>query len=257
MGKIITTPETSTPSPVSGKIQTYYKSDNFLYYLQPDGTEVGPIRPADMQGIFRNGRQVVYYDEFLTTDGLYTTGAAISSGTVTQRNGTGSEIGVIALNSSATANGGYRYTTHSSTTAGLTTILQNGYAIKAKISQEYNTGVTVRIGFHNSVSVTAPTEGAYFEIVGNIAKGACSSGGGNSYTNGTYALLSTWYKLEIQVLAGSVLFRILNNADVELFSEAISSNIPTAAVGFGVVATESSTTARNGILLLDYIRVDL
>lgn len=258
MGKIVASPET-TPVPIAGKVQMYYKNDNLLYYLQPDGTEIGPIRPADLQGIFRNGRQVIYYDEFLTTDVLHTSGAAISSGTVTQRDGSATEIGVVALNSSATANAGYRYTTHSSTTAGLSCKLQSGYALKAKILQEYNTSVTVRLGFHNTISVTAPTNGAYFEIVNGIAKGVCTLNSGSASTINTYALmLNVWYIATLIVQSGSVTFKIYDASESsELFSENVSSNIPTNAVGWGVVATESSTTARNGILLLDYMRVDL
>ncbi len=210
------------------------------------------------EGIFRDGRQVVFYDEFLTTDALYTTGEAINGGTTRQTNGSATEVGVIALNSSETADGGYRFTTHSSTSAGLANILQDGNVFTAKILQEYSTGVTVRIGFHNTVSVTAPTDGAYFEIVGGIAKGACSSGGGNSYTVNTYALaLSTWYTVKVEIQSGSAVFKIFDTSGVELFNESLSSNIPTNAVGWGAVATESSTTARNGILILDYMRVDL
>lgn len=258
MGKIIVTPEASSPSPILGKIQIYYKSDNLLYYMPPDGIEVGPIRPADMQGVFRNGRQVIYYDEFLTPNAVYMTGAAISGGTVTQRNGGGSEIGVVAINKSTTANGGYRYATQSSTTAGLSHVLQNGHVFKAKILQEYNVNVTLRLGFHNAINITAPTDGVYFEILNGIAKGVCVASGGSSTTTGDYALtLNTWYIIKAEIQSGSAIFKIFDSSEVELFSESVASNIPTNSVGWGAVGTESSATARNGILLLDYIRVDL
>lgn len=204
---------------------------------------------------FVNGRILTYFQDFLSiTVASPFALAAISGGTIVSLSASGSRRGIIQINKSTTANGGYRAMTDLAAI-----VLTGGQYFEAWIRQNYQTGTTIRIGFHNASTVTAPTAGTYFEIAGGIASGKCTTGGSTSQT-GTYAMtLDAWYKLKItvDVAAANVTFEIRDESETVVFSDVISTNIPTEPVGAGFVATESSAVARTGIFLIDTLRMDL
>lgn len=211
---------------------------------------------VDDRSIFVGERMATYFEDFLTSTSWFLTEAAINSGTATQVASGTSEVGVVSINSSTTANGGYRYTTHNSATAG--DIVITSATFLAKIKQDRQTNVTVRIGFHNTINANAPTNGIFFSIINGNAVGNVVNSG-TSLTTSSYTLSAgTWYIIRIDVEnASASRFRIFSPDWTVLFDQEIMGNVPTSPVGIGVVATESSTTAWNGILYLDYIRVDI
>lgn len=205
---------------------------------------------------FVNDRILTYFLDFLNTSATYPlTFSAVSSGTLTAAGAEYGQNGIVSINKATVANsGGYLISSTNSVR------LKGGEYFEAWIKQNYQTNVTARIGFHNAANVNNPTAGAFFEIVGNVARGKCVNGGSSSSTANTYAInLSTWYKMTIKVdaTAANVTFKILDNNNTIVFSETLNTNIPTSVTGFGFGATESTRTACTGLLVIDTMRVDL
>jgi hypothetical protein len=118
------------------------------------------------------------------------------------------------------------------------------------------TGRTVRIGYHDTSTVTDAVDGAYFEIVGATAS-AKTANNSTRTTNATTATLSldVPYTFEIDVNAAGTdaRFRIYSGTNTTAILDVTNvANIPTTSArtfGAGIVATEASTTASDiGIL---------
>jgi hypothetical protein len=187
-------------------------------------------------------------------------GAAISSGTITEIASEPDHPGVVALRDSTTANGGYRITT------AVTAFRLAGGEKFVCVFKRNTTRTTVqfRMGFQDSASVTAPVDGVYLNYV--AASGTIQAITRNNNTQtiaaSTYTLPNnTWHAATIEVNSPTEAdFKIFNSSGEQVWSERITTNIPTAAgreTGAGVIATESSTDAAADILLLDYIRVEV
>lgn len=186
-------------------------------------------------------------------------GAAVSSGTNSTALPTGGMAGYndhgVFLRSSTTANGGYRYQT---------TSLVGMYfgAIARKFRGQFMhktqfTGVTVRLGFHDTNTSADAADGAYFEIVGSTcsAKTASNSVRTTHATTITLALDTPYtFDIEVNAAATEARFRVWggNNYATALMDVTITTNIPNTsarAFGAGIVATEASTVALDiGIL---------
>ena len=201
----------------------------------------------------------------LTTDFAHTNavqddfiGAVVAAGTNTTTPAAAmlgpNHPGVQLWRSSTTANSGYQCTTalglfrlgggeqwdvHFGTAAAFTT-------------------TTFRSGALDSITSTAPVDGAYFEFSGtNAIVGKCRSNNVESVT-ATLATLaaSTWYHGRITVNAAgtSVTFAIYSDAGVLLGTASITTNIPTASgreLGWGSSATNS------GVVAVDLVNMDL
>lgn len=105
------------------------------------------------------------------------------------------------------------------------------------------TGARWRLGFQDSITIAAPTDGIYFEMSADtVIRGVCRAGGVQDVTGTTYTLsTTTWYRGRIIVNAvmDAVEFKIYSAAGAELWSQIVLNHIPTGsaqAVGFGVVA---------------------
>jgi len=186
------------------------------------------------------------------------TGAAVSSGTNNTAIPAGSIGGKfrhgVFLRSSTTANGGYRYQT--SVVAGDTFGQASHKFICTFKWLTSFTGRLVRLGFHDTSTSADATDGAYFEINGNVCS-AKTANNGTRTTNGTTITLSLdipyVFDIEVNAAGTDVVFSVTNGDTGELlYEEVISTNIPTSTTrsfGSGIVATESSTTASDmGIL---------
>jgi hypothetical protein len=191
------------------------------------------------------------------------TAAAISTGTNTTAIPSvdavidGLHVGGVFLRSSTTANGGYRYQTSS--------LIQTFFGKKRDLGvmtflwRTAFTGRTVRFGYHDTSTVTDAVDGAYFEIINDVASAKTASNSVRT-TNATTLTLSldVHYRFEVEAnLAGtSINFRIYNDTTNALLLDVTNTtNIPITrarAFGFGLVATESSTTASD-IGVLGYI----
>lgn len=186
-------------------------------------------------------------------------GSAISSGTNNTAIPTASLLGYndngVFLRSSTTANGGYRYQTTSLLTIYFGTISRKGRTQFLWISSF--TGRTVRTGFLDNITIADTVDGAYFEIVDSTCSAKTASNSVRTTSPTTITLsLDTAYTFDIDVNATgtSVRYRVYagNDYSTTLMDVTITTNIPTTSargMGFGIVATESSTTASDiGIL---------
>jgi hypothetical protein len=128
------------------------------------------------------------------------------------------------------------------------------------------TGLQFRLGFQDSTTAAQPTDGAWLGVAG-ITGGYSLSGltRANSTVASTtnYTLASaTWYRGEIDVNsnASRVDFRLYNDSGSLLWSDFLTTQIPTAAgreTGFGMIATESSVNAATDLLLMDYFSLQI
>lgn len=118
---------------------------------------------------------------------------------------------------------------------------------------------TIRMGFIDSYTSTAPTNGVYIEMaqvggVDGVIVGKTSDNSVRSTTGTSYTLTTlTWYRFRITVNAAAslVTYELFSDAGVLLWSDTLATNIPTGATrytGHGIVATNSGTTA---VLLCD------
>jgi hypothetical protein len=162
--------------------------------------------------------------------------------------------GGVFLRSSATANSGYRYQTTSlagQTFGGVGRKFRGHFRWRTSF-----TGRTVRIGFHDTTTVTDAVDGAYFEIWNDVCIAGTASNSTRT-TAGTTATLAldTLYTFDIDVnaAANEARFRVYaGTSSTPVLDQTITTNIPASSArvfGAGIVATEASTTASDiGVL---------
>ena len=204
-----------------------------------------------------------YETRFQNTNGTqaHIAGSAISGGTSSAAvpilaSNTLYPYGVF-LRSSTSANGGFKYNT-----SYITTDFFGGVAKKFQTAIMWKTsftGRTVRVGFHDSGTVSDAVDGAYFEILDNVVN--CKTSDNSVRTTVTMATtlsIDEIYLFDIESnTAGTLItYKLINaNTNVVIETATITTNIPTSSTrGFGVslVATEATTTASD-ICVIYYI----
>lgn len=197
-----------------------------------------------------------FYDN-ATTGATPYIGAAIASGTVNQA--TSSYVvpnhpGVLRLSSSTTTNSGYYYT---SDTGGQ--LIGGKEVFEFIFAPTTLASSTIRFGFLDTITSVDAVDGIYFEVpstgalVGKTSSNSTRSTTGTSYT----VTAATWYRARITVNsnATSVTFALYNEAGTLLWSDTLTTNIPTATgrvLASGVVATNVGTVAVD-ICHVDYM----
>lgn len=207
---------------------------------------------------WRTKPQLLYEATFLpaaiATVGFPTwSGAAISAGTFAAGTSTASHPGVIAFSSSGTANSGNKV--QSDITAFL---IAGGECFSAIFQAQTTTNVTIRFGFHDATTITAPVDGCWINIAGTTLDGRTSSNSTTSTTSSSYTIsATTWYRIEVVVNgdATSVAFACYNDSGTSLWSNTLATNIPTGAgrfCGSGGIWTESAGGSV-GLVNLDWM----
>lgn len=124
----------------------------------------------------------------------------------------------------------------------------------------YNTITTIRLGFQDSLTSTAPTDGIWINIANATLTGKTRSNGTESTTGTSYPLSNTtWYRAKFAVSddATLVTFILYSEAGTQLWSQTLATNIPSGAnrqVGHGVVAYASASPPEGipfGLIWLD------
>lgn len=184
-------------------------------------------------------------------------GAAIDSGTstATPANADFEAIhpGIVLLRSSTTANGGYRWQSEVTMRGGA------GLSFRGVIKPFTDSVArSIRIGFGNSQTTSAHTNGAWVTIVTGFSPSITVSCANNSTTTNTVTPLvpgSIWYTIDIAFVVGGVCFVISDDSGAALYEGAITTNVPVdnnRRFIAGIIATEAGTTA-NDIVLVDYM----
>jgi len=169
--------------------------------------------------------------------------ATLSSLTGTNSVSTPNNPGVLNITTRTTSNSGAYVGT------GINAVTLSGGEC-GRVLMNFGTisGTTMRFGFHNATSVTAPTYGAYIEmnadnvLFGKTANNSVYSTTATSFTPSA----GVFYMMEVNLNAAGteVRFRILSEAGALLWEDYITTNIPLATqIGFIVIGTNVTTSA--------------
>lgn len=166
--------------------------------------------------------------------------------------------GIMVMRSSATANSGVRINT-----SGDMIVLEGGEVFDGIFYNAFwNSDITVRIGFWDGTTIATLADCAMFEITGNSgpanAIGVNSTNTAQSSTTSSYSLsAATWYHVRITLNSNATLvtYQIFDMSGALLWSDTLSTNIPTTgrAVGVGIFAWSSGTTGRE-LIQVDFIQ---
>jgi hypothetical protein len=191
-------------------------------------------------------------------------GAAIASGTSTLGTGNLFHPCVRTISRSTTANSGYRYTT------GITSLLlRDGYYFETVLNKPAQVGNITRayVGFHDSVALTAPVDGVYFNISNATAFGMLRNNNAQNRTAGEYNLTlnsTNWYKFSVNITSNTTtVFSIYNSTNTLgggntalLWQETLTSNVPRTTgreTGASLSITNVGTNTATVILTVDYL----
>jgi hypothetical protein len=171
---------------------------------------------------------------------------AIASGTEQPGSGVTNHPGIAHLLSSTNANSGFYCIT------GTSAILLQGNCTSICCHRPITlSGTTRHHGFHDSTSVTDPVDGAWIwqdPTTGIIYGRTMKNSTGSTTGTGFQLITNTWYteKIVVNSNASRVDFYIYDDAGNQLWTDNLSTNIPTAAgreLGHGVVVSNSGTSA--------------
>lgn len=162
--------------------------------------------------------------------------------------------GVVRLSSVATVNSGYRYTSGAGTSGAL--IIPLGARFFCIASTPATEAASSTIGFHNSVSASDPSTGAYFSLSGASVTARCANGGSLSSDAMTNLVADAWYTFEIVSGSGEYVFTIYTESGDIHDTATITTNLPASATGTGVVAWSTVATAMP-VLYVDLLRLEL
>lgn len=192
--------------------------------------------------------------------------AALQSGSMASVSSTSRHAGVLEYVSHATnANSGV------SIKISTNSILLSGgekstLVFKTAATQGSGTsGILRRFGFHDSVDHTAPVDGVYCKMADDTGKhyltGHTANNSTTSTTSTKYELASnTWYRLVVELNndATQVTFTLYSDTEEILWSDVLSSNIPTTReTGHADICTLTSSTGAITIGYIDYIDIFL
>jgi hypothetical protein len=184
-------------------------------------------------------------------------GLLLSSGTLNPTAGSANHPGIVQCTSSATGNSGGTFYLNST---GL--LLAGGETTELVFWLITTTDTTVRFGFQDSFTSTAPVDGAWINIAGTTLTGKTRSNSTESITGTSYTITAnTWYRVKVVINADAtrVDFYLYDAAGTQLWTDYLTTNIPTATgreTGHGVVATNAGTTAKP-LVNLDYMNLSM
>ncbi len=145
-----------------------------------------------------------------------------------------------------------------------TSILISGNEILESIFRIDNTSTKFvhRIGFHDSVTLTEPVDGAWIDITGTVLIGRSMSNSAGTNTSSNYTCAnSTWYRGKVIVNSGAtrVDYYLYDMAGSLLWTDNVQANIPTAAgreTRSGVLSVSNAACGvANGIFDNDYLYI--
>jgi len=251
----------ATPAAQAGGVNVAWQKDASA----PDNISAYLAWGANLKDAIR--KKPFFFTDMLgqgTVDSFPFGASSVSSGTLAGPAiaVTAAHPGVVRLQSSTTTNSGYRVQTGSN--QGILIAGGEVYECVFTILYQNITDITTaRIGFHDSSTSADATDGAYIEMIDNganlpIFRGKTASNSTRTTTGTSYTgALATWYRVYIAVNsdATSVAFYIYDDAGTQLWTDANTTNIPTASgrdCWAGMSVTNVGTTARD-LMHLDYM----
>jgi len=175
---------------------------------------------------------------------------AIGAGTIAQIASVANHPGIWRVASAAGANTG-----NGIGLVYISTILLEGDECYDCVFQlQSTTNLVARLGFYDEVTLAAnPTDGAWIDIAATTLTGKTANNTAISTTVSSYAVATaTWYRARVKVSedATSVTFTLYSAAGAVLWTDTLTTNIPTAAGReTGVFALAIKTTATGANLI--------
>lgn len=166
--------------------------------------------------------------------------------------------GIACIVSGTSAGSGFYFIT-----SNLAFLLAGTEATDFIFALQYVAGTTIRMGFHDSNSAAAPTDGCYLEIaqvlgVDGVILGKTRNNSAESTTATKFTLIpGDWYRgrVSLNATATLVTFTLFNAAGTVVWTDTLNTNIPTAReTGHAIVATNSDTSAHD-LIYLDYMNI--
>jgi len=207
-------------------------------------------------------RSVLIENDFYSTTAFSAlAGSALSSGSISTSAGEPNHPGVVTLLDSTTANGGYKLTTYSSSIR-LAGTERGEFVFKFGTLRS---GLIVNLGFFDTTTAADSTDLVCLHFTG--ATGRLTGGTRADATFGTTATYysptaGVWYRGVVELNSNATLatFTLYAENGSVLWTDTLSSYIPTASgreLGFGVIATESTTDTAAIMLYLDYASMSI
>lgn len=200
--------------------------------------------------------------EFLQPAYYPLAGSAIASGTAgnLSATSTANHVGIVTFGSSASANSGY-------SVANIWTpasyLIAGGEAFECIFEVDTTINTTVRLGYSDSATATAPVDGVWINIAGTQLDGYAKNNSGPTITATHYDITDgVWYraKLIVNADASKVTFTLVTCADgVQVWTDTVNANIPTGAGRHTVLNMMAFTTdaaVAKSLISLDYARYD-
>lgn len=251
--------------------------DQFDQYLTWDDTESrylprqisGPVgrnvlaakNAVELLSALPRWLQFQVYSDFAsggTSTSVLTGNIAVNNflnGTTIASNGEAGHSGLLTIQcSNDTAHGGGRIGTYR-----YGAVLRTGTYGDMIFRLDSVADETFYIGLHsagnNTGAPTAPSDSAMFSVAAGTATPTVRSASGTATTGTTLTVVAgTWYQLICEVLSGSstrLLWKDLSDGSI-LRDATISASIPTAPVGFQVMASSSySNATRRSLFTID------
>lgn len=246
------------------KISSGYTEDT---ELNPDAWIVisTPLRDKKYKARLANlgilsfhNKMLPAYTEFLGTTSVDNdpfNGVSILSGTASAQTDVANHRGIWRLTSAASSNSGYYIGLNMASSV----LISGGETAEFIFSLPVIAGNLVnRLGFLDAVTVSNPIDGVFLSITGAVISGKTFSNSSTSTTATTYTLsVSTWYrgKVEINNTATLATFTIYDDNGNVLWTDSLSTNIPTGAgreTGFAVNSVKNNTGATD-LIDLDWM----
>lgn len=164
--------------------------------------------------------------------------------------------GVVTLLTSGNANSGARVCTESAAFASY--VVPGGF-MEGIFNHGTLASTTFRFGWNNTTTVSAPTNGIYFEVAaGGNLEGKTASNSSRSTTATNYALsINTWYRYRISFTGALATFELFDAAGAVLWTDTLASNFPVQAnaetCSPQVIATHSGPSIFTQLLHVDYM----
>lgn len=190
------------------------------------------------------------HELFWETDCLFSSAGAypwyqlaIAAGTIAPASGSSTHPGIDRITSSTTTNSGYYKRIHIAALALAGSEVSSYWHRPQTLA-----GTTRRTGFHDTTSVNAPVDGAYIyqdPATGRISGRTMAASAGSTTGTDYQLVTNTWYceKIVVNADATRVDFYLYDDAGALLWTDFLTTNIPTSWLGHGTIVTNSGTTA--------------
>lgn len=233
---------------IPGYTETVLPDADASYLLVDNLETTGKTKPKQTTFISYRKKMIPQSQEFMAgTEIAPFKLASNGSPTIAQIASIANHPGLWRITSGAAANGAYFVYLQGSI------LLGGGEVAECIFRVNSTTDLVFEGGFLDQTLPTTPTDGAWINIAGTTLSGKTANNGSVSTTSSTYAIsTATWYRMKVVVndSAASVTFYLYNASGTLLWSDTLSTNIPTAAgreTDMGVAACK--TTAGSASLI--------